>query len=698
MPIPFILGGLAAAAAGYGIKKGLDAREDMEEANELNEDAQYLAKEAENRIDKARKNTATAIEELGRTKIEILSGNMKTFVKNFSRIKNVNFKDSIGLDELEDFTPDSVEFSNLEKASFKASDIARGGLGGAAAGSLMAAGAFSAISHVGFLGATAATGTAIAGLSGAAATNATLAWLGGGALYAGGFGMAGGMMVLGGLVAGPALAIGGAFMASKAKEALYDAEENYDKARAFNEQSLNITSELNEVAARADQIKAILLRLDNYFAISNDALLDVVCEAGTSWKNYDLEQKKIVGACAQLAKTIKIILDTSLLGENGKITKASQASLSLGEDLLDQKEQKEIIKGFTGDLDALMAGVYSKLDEEALTVLRAKKEADFRALKDEKIETQAARLKRIREFAAKALEQENAILAKRYKPLAEKREKEEQGRLESPKKMQGEYERREEIRRQEAIVRQKEAEEIRKRIMQKDAEQQARARELEDKIRQEEKKRQEELREKREKKRQEELERLERLRIEEEKKRQEELKRREEEAKKLVIKKRVRHDVLELMKPYELIEGLSLIYSKASQNSVFIGEKIGKIRSMAAMTFYISQHDKKTSPIWLMYEPSFFNTGKQGFSITYDAFYNDAGLKISIKMVEDVLFQPYEGDKQALKLKLVNGEQVELYVLEKENGFLKKVLKALFQPMDMSDEDFEALKTWYFRR
>ena len=65
----------------------------------------------------------------------------------------------------------------------------------------------------------------IGALSGAAATNATLAWLGGGSLAAGGFGMAGGMAVLGGIVAGPALALGGVFLDSKAEDKLYEALE-----------------------------------------------------------------------------------------------------------------------------------------------------------------------------------------------------------------------------------------------------------------------------------------------------------------------------------------------------------------------------------------------------------------------------------------------------------------------------------------
>lgn len=334
MPIPFILGGIAVAAGAFGVKKGLDAKEDMEEAKELAEYAQDLAKEAEQRIEKARKGTSKAIEDLGRTKISILSTSMKEFVTNFSRIKNVNFKDSVGMEELQDFTPDSVDFNNLEKASFKAADLASGGLGGIAAGSLLAFGTHAAVMGGGF--ALASTGTAIAGLSGAAATNATLAWLGGGALSAGGFGMAGGMMVLGGLVAGPALAIGGAFMASKAKEALYEAEENYDKARAFNEQSKNISSSLNAIKKRAGQINTILNSLDSYFVQSNGALKAVITKSGTNWNKYSVDDKMKVGASAQLAKTLKIILDTSLLKEDGKLSPEADKAIAIGNDKIQE--------------------------------------------------------------------------------------------------------------------------------------------------------------------------------------------------------------------------------------------------------------------------------------------------------------------------------------------------------------------------
>jgi hypothetical protein len=71
-------------------------------------------------------------------------------------------------------------------------NAAVGGVGGAVAGAGSVA---SAMAGVGAFG-TASTGTAISTLSGVAAQNATLAWFGGGAMAAGGWGMTAGTVVL----------------------------------------------------------------------------------------------------------------------------------------------------------------------------------------------------------------------------------------------------------------------------------------------------------------------------------------------------------------------------------------------------------------------------------------------------------------------------------------------------------------------
>lgn len=88
---------------------------------------------------------------------------------------------------------------------------------------------------------TAATGTAISSLSGIAATNAALAWLGGGALAAGGGGMAAGSAIL--ALAGPiGLTIGGA---AAGFAALTASKKNREIAFEANKLVLEMDSNLH---------------------------------------------------------------------------------------------------------------------------------------------------------------------------------------------------------------------------------------------------------------------------------------------------------------------------------------------------------------------------------------------------------------------------------------------------------------------
>lgn len=114
---------------------------------------------------------------------------------------------------------------NMLKATAGMGAVGLGAGATAAATTYAAVGAF----------ATASTGTAIAGLSGVAATNATLAWLGGGALAAGGGGMAVGTAVLSGIFALPILLGVVATMVwqgSKARDAAKESAKQLAEAQA----------------------------------------------------------------------------------------------------------------------------------------------------------------------------------------------------------------------------------------------------------------------------------------------------------------------------------------------------------------------------------------------------------------------------------------------------------------------------------
>lgn len=109
-------------------------------------------------------------------------------------------------------------------------------------------------------------GTALGTLSGAAATNATLAWLGGGSLAAGGGGMAMGTMVLGGLAAAPAMVVVGYGVAKKGEQALSAALEfEADVLRYRAEARMRWTLQ-NAVERRMDELTDVLestrVRLD----------------------------------------------------------------------------------------------------------------------------------------------------------------------------------------------------------------------------------------------------------------------------------------------------------------------------------------------------------------------------------------------------------------------------------------------------
>ena len=226
----------------------------------------------------------------------------------------MDFRETEGLDELHRLHIDEQEFVELRGMANFAGSIA----GGAVAGT--ANGAYGAAQALAF----ASTGTAISELSGAAATNATLAFFGGGSLAAGGLGMAGGTVVLGGLVAGPALLIMG-LVAGKA------AQKGLEKAYTNRAEAVQIAAQLNTASLQCETIGRrtymfynLLARLDSYFMLLIHRMGDIVEIEGDDYSQYSAKSKAVVASCASLAVSIKSVLDTPLLTDDGLLTDASE--------------------------------------------------------------------------------------------------------------------------------------------------------------------------------------------------------------------------------------------------------------------------------------------------------------------------------------------------------------------------------------
>jgi hypothetical protein len=323
MPLPLLLVGAAVLAGGYGIKKGLDAKNDFEEAESLNNEAERIYNRASNSLEKARKSAKNSMEKLGKLKFELYENRLIPFCDAFTQIKHIDFQDKRLKEEFKLSGVSQSDMVAIQKSALEMKQVVGGGVTALGAGGLAGLAAYGGVGAL----ASTAGGTAIAGLSGAAATNATLAWLGGGALSAGGFGMAGGTAVLGGIVAGPVLAIGGMMLASKAEEARQNAYSNKAQAKLAATEMKTARTVTKGIEACFHEIRDVLLELDKHFEPLLSGLQHTV-QSNTDYRSYSVENQQGVMMAAVMAKTLKNVLEAPLLTENGSLTSISRIILS----------------------------------------------------------------------------------------------------------------------------------------------------------------------------------------------------------------------------------------------------------------------------------------------------------------------------------------------------------------------------------
>lgn len=276
---------------------------------------------------------------------------LKRFIKKSTRKfnNNVNFKD---------VTFNRREFLQMKTMAVNASDLIKGGTASIASGYLLTVATYNAIATLGV----ASTGTAIGTLSGIAASNATLAWLGGGALAVGGHGITGGIAVLGGIAAAPVLAVGGFIFASKARKNLEIAKRNYEQAQEAAKEMRNASYKLKLINEIANNYISLISKLDYSMLMVLDELKPIIIKAyieaeqkaiksiwykikrfffGSNVKVFirKLEeyQKSILSNCFNHAAIMRKILITPLLTKDGNITNESGRILEQGRTFLEMQ-------------------------------------------------------------------------------------------------------------------------------------------------------------------------------------------------------------------------------------------------------------------------------------------------------------------------------------------------------------------------
>ncbi|RZT08800.1 hypothetical protein SAMN05216319_2784 [Duganella sp. CF402] len=334
MPLPLLLAGAAILAGGYGVKKGIDAKSDFSKADSLNSQARSVYREASDGLDAAREQAQNALMQLGKLKFSIYESKLIPFVEAFSQIKDIDFQDEKLKEEFKLAGVSGSDLRAIERSAVGMQQVVTGGVTALGAGGLAGLAAYGGVGTL----ATTAGGTAIGSLGGAAATNATLAWLGGGALSAGGFGMAGGAAVLGGIVAGPVLAVGGMMLASKAEEARHNASSNLNKARMAAEEMQTATVATGAIQKRFAEIASVLKKLNKEFAPMLEGLQQRVA-AGKNYKRYSRADKTGVMMAAALAKTIKNVMEAPVIDKDGALTAESRKVIAAAKLHLAELEQ-----------------------------------------------------------------------------------------------------------------------------------------------------------------------------------------------------------------------------------------------------------------------------------------------------------------------------------------------------------------------
>lgn len=254
--------------------------------------------------------TNKKIEELGKHSNNLCI-ELNNIQKLFDEIRNIPSEKKIECEKLKKIRLNWKQQAEKIESDYKAAAVKNAGAGaaGVSAGVAVAAMGPTAAMGIATTFGVASTGTAISTLSGAAATNAALAWLGGGALAAGGGGMAAGEAFLtlagpvGWAIAGVALVASGImFWRSSSKKKRIEEIFTLISKRDVKSYKLAVV-ELSERITRIDEESKLL----------RDAIVKVK-SFGTDYDAMTEAQQYELGAYVNLMLSSTQLLVNPILG------------------------------------------------------------------------------------------------------------------------------------------------------------------------------------------------------------------------------------------------------------------------------------------------------------------------------------------------------------------------------------------------
>ncbi len=303
MPLPFILAGVALAAAGYGVKKGIDALDADCEADEFIKKAESLKEEATKKAESAQSDCKLAFARFGEKKLRVLSHSVSNFLNHFHRLKRSRITiEGIDMQDIQRQVSDARNLLNQLNANNIDGDSAPG---------------------------------VIAGCVGLGASSFTTGTILGGGLAASGLA---GMAVIGGLVAGPALAILGALSADEMEKKRDDAKAYCSQVEAAVKKADAMIDNLQAVRKMADLFTRQITKLDAlFFSLSQDAIATMK-KHHYDTSRYDQEEKDQLCVTVSTLSTLSAFLKAPIMDEHQKLNKKAQNALNLMRDQMNALE------------------------------------------------------------------------------------------------------------------------------------------------------------------------------------------------------------------------------------------------------------------------------------------------------------------------------------------------------------------------
>ena len=110
MPLPLLFIGAAAATGMFGAGKTVKAITDNSKAGNIIKIANKEVEDARETLEQKRVEVRESFDNLGKLKLTVLERNVMDFIYTFEKIKNVDFTDTIGIDELRNLHIDEASF------------------------------------------------------------------------------------------------------------------------------------------------------------------------------------------------------------------------------------------------------------------------------------------------------------------------------------------------------------------------------------------------------------------------------------------------------------------------------------------------------------------------------------------------------------------------------------------------------------